>query len=756
MSQGRKSSYHDFIELLVNDVYIKRGNIEIVSRSNNTKLTLRGFQDELVWVLRKDKDVKYIAIEAPTGGGKTLATLAPLISNMLFDTRYDGVAGVYPTKPLVNDQFISLRNTLDKLGAKVTEISGSDGYAVAVKYALELEVIDKRADVKRTANVTVGLVRLTKESLDKLQGIENISSGLSLLNLIRESLLDADYIIAVAVPEYPYLMLSSLYRNVSDAQRILSLVAEEDFVYSLAKKIASSQFDKASDIIQLRSELTHLLREKKVERERLNVYSALFSEIMFLDEFHTWTVYERPTVLAFVLLHYLESLRSATPGKYKVILSSATPQKEFYDLLKRLGLGEVKVITASVVSEPSNADKVKSRALVRFVQCSTGPASGAVSWLKLEDHIPSIVETFADVMKVKERAIVFARRNAVVEESAKRFHKLTGEEPAVVTGVKTVFPGKELLEQRREQGKLFVFGNYSIELGIDLRKIPFSIVYGVYLGEVVQRLGRIGRGDVDQAEVVLPIPSGYVSAVKRFVEEHRSGASYWELVELLSWIMPEKLGIEALGSEFVMKHKLGKLRVYLPLATYMLTLVALWEYVEELRKLCQKFVEVVNDLGIPSIFPWLRKVSKSANVLVPIASFRIATSVPYVRDGIEDYASLSTLLGNYDVEYVDGKLVIRGVSKKNLQNVLYLKCRYLPYSFFDTVVPSNLFLAFRKNCISEDSRRSVLYRVLRDYPIPVYIAEPNEDEVYQVFNAFGYAVRAELTMGGIAFYLLIL
>jgi len=403
---------------------------------------------------------------------------------------------------------------------------------------------------------------------------------------------------------------------------------------------------------------------------------------------------------------------------------------------------------------------VKSGILVKFVQCSTEPASGAISWFKLEDYIPSIVESFANAMKAKERAIVFARRNAVVEEAAERFHKLTSEEPAVVTGVKTLFPGKELLEQRREQGKLFVFGNYSIELGIDLRRIPFGIIYGVYLGEIVQRLGRIGRGDVDQAEVVLPVPSSYESTAKRFVEEHGGRVSYGEFIELLRWIMPVKLGVEAFGTEFITEHKLGKLRVYTPLATYVLTLVALWEYVEELRTLCQEFVEVADTLEILSIFPWLRKVSKSASVLVPIASFRITTSVPYVRDGIEDYASLSTLLGNYDVEYIDGKLVIRGASKKSLKDILCLKCSYLPYSLFDTVMPSNLLLALIKNCISEDSRRSVLYKVLKDYPIPIYIAEPmaksDKGEVYQVFNAFGYAVRVDLTLGGVAFYLLLL
>jgi len=740
-------------EILVDEVYLEKGDIVVVSRHKGISITLRRFQEELVRVLGTEDGARYIGVEAPTGGGKTFTTLAPLISNMLFGTRYSGVAGIYPTKPLVNDQFISIRDMLDKLGEKVYEVRGKDGFEVAIKYSLELEVVDGKSSTKEIGSVTVGLIRLTKESLDKLQeSIENIPGRLSLLELIRKTFLDADYLIVVAVPEYPYLMLSSLYRSVPDAQKLLSLVAEEGFVYNLAKKIALSTLEEAVETVRsLRNELTQLLQPKSIERERLNIYSALFSEVMFLDEFHTWTVYERPTILALVLLHYLESQRTSASERYKVIFSSATPQNEFYDMLKKLGLGEVRKIIASPADTPSNAHRVKSKALVKFVPCSTKAVSGVVSWFKVEECISNLVEEFADEIKSRGRAIIFGRRNAVVEEAAEVFYNATGEEPAVVTGVKTRFPGKELLEQRKESGKLFVFGNYSIELGIDLRRIPFGIVYGVCVGEVIQRLGRIGRGDVDQAEIVIPIPCEYKSTVTRFVEKHGSKMSYEKFIELLGEIMPRVLGIESYGTKFITRHNLGRLRIYLPLATYILTLVVLWEYTEELRKLCQRFTEIVEALDIPIIFYWLKKVSKSAEVLIPVASFRITTSVPYVRDGVEDYASLSTLLGNYDVEYANGKLTIKGVFRKSLQDVLSLKCKYLPKGLFDTVLPSSLLLTLTENNLSGDT---VLYKILKNYPIPVYVAPFRED--YEVFNAFGYAIRVELIMEDRSFYLIIL
>ena len=760
---GNTGKVQRLVDLVIDELYIERGDIVLLSRSKGLALTLRCFQDELVRLLGTAPRVRYIVLSAPTGSGKTFALLAPALSNVLFGTAYSGVVGVYPTKPLVNDQFISIRDTLDKLGERVQEVTAEakvNGEArraeIAIKYRLDVEVVDKRTGTGREARFTAGLVRLTREALDMLQSeMKAASERLALLDLIRRVLLDADYLITVAVPEYPYLMLSSLYRVSPDAQKLLSLTAEGGFVYELAKKIATSRTEEAVDIVRrLRAELQRVLQSKSVERGRLNIYSALFSEVMFLDEFHAWTVYEWPTALALLLLHYLESLVTPNPDRYKVILASATPQEEIYGLLMRLRLGEVKVVKAKVSTSSSSADRVKSRTVVKFALCAIKPASGPEAWFKLEECVPALVEKLAGVIAASRRAIVFGRRNAVVEEAAEAFYRLTGEEPVVVTGVRTRFPGKELLEQRKEAGKLYVFGNYSIELGVDLRRIPFGIVYGVYLGEVVQRLGRIGRGDIDQAEVVIPTPIGYAPNIEEFTRKHAGRASYEELVMLLREVLPERLGVEVYGTKLVMRHKLGKLRIYLPLASYTLTMMGLWEHVEELRNLCRRFVEIADVLSVPDIFPWLRKVSKSADVLVPIASFRVTTSVPYTRDGIEDYASLSSLLGNYDIEYADGKLRIKGVAKKSLRDVLYLKCRSLPSGLFDLALSSSLLMTLIDSKVAPSSKQTVLYKLLKDYSIPVYVAPVSES--YELFNAFGYAIRVELAMEDTCFYFLIL
>jgi len=761
------------IRLVVREVCVKRGSIELVSKTTDSRIRLRRFQEDLVWSFCSDAG-RFVGLEAPTGAGKTFTLLAPLIANVLCGKSYQGAVGVYPTKPLVNDQFLSVRSVFDRLGERLEVIRGADGLEIAVKYRPKLVVV--HGQTGREISYTVGLVRLTKEALDRLteeflrkadesseQQQEQKVGRLRLLDVIRRTLIDADYLIVIAVPEYPYMMLSSTYRSVPDVYKVLDLALDGGFVYRIAKRIAAASNREELDeaVLDAKSILAEVFEFKSHERERLNIYSALFSEVLFLDEFHTWTTYERPTVIALVLLHYFESLKSARPENYRVVFSSATPQNDMYELIKSLGLGEVKVIRAEVdpACSDSDSDRVKSRTIVEFVPVPTKPPAGYVAWFKVEDFIPEIVEMYKDVLLSSGRAIVFARRNAVVEEAAELFSKLTGKTPAVVTGVRTRFPGKELLEERKDNGELYVFGNYSIELGVDLRSIRFGLSYGVSVGEVVQRFGRIGRGDAGEAFVVIPVPHGYSVAITKRIEKTGGEVDYATFVGILGDIMPERLGVEALGTKFVMSHKIGKLRLYAPLAGYIMTQIYMWEYHEMLQRLCKVFVDIVEKLGITEIFGWLRKVSKTPGVLIPLASFRISYTVPYARvvaektESIEDFASLSTLLGNYDVEYSERRIVIRDVSKKPLSEVLSLYCSYSPKGIYDTIITSDFLLNMLGKAVKGNS---VLIRILKENPAPLYIVPPDADaEILEVFAAYGYALRFVLPAGK-AFYAFIL
>jgi len=748
----------------IKEVFIPLGNIKIKPKNKNatTSITLREFQEE---VIRKLKDHRVLGVSAPTGAGKTFLVLAPLLSNIIYKLQkpFTGVVGIYPTKPLVNDQFLSIISILDRLCLREDEPKDPDGRNVYVRYFCHVELEDGVLGLTEEIKTTVGIVRLTSDVLKKLrdtlvkQGYEKreLSANITLLDLIKQHILNAEYLVVITVPEYLYMLLTGMYRNEFDAQRFLSLVAEGTFVYDLAKEIIKmSNNEVALKLQRFKKVLTQqLLHGKSAERQKLNIYSALFSEVMFLDEFHAWSFYEKPALLSLLLIYYFEY--SFTGRNWRLILSSATPQEEFYKLLKEFGL-DVEAITARVTDASHNAHKVRSKVIVEIVPIESGYQRGSIAWLKIEDSLPELVKTYSDKISRYGRAIIFSRRNSTVEECARLFYEITGKTPTVVTGVEppSFAKGKDELEVKKDYGELYIFGNYSVELGVDLKNMPCGIIYGSYLGEFIQRLGRIGRGDVEEAWVVIPVPKYYEDQLK--VLEGME-ITYEDFIKKFSEVIEPKLGVEIYGEQFIWDHKLGKIRMYIPLASYLLYQVALWEYSEAVKRLCEKFLSVIDKLNMTKELKWLFKIQKSADVLLPLAAFRLSPSVRYKREGVEDEASLSTLLGNYCVEYKDNKLIVKEVCKKSLPDVLTLKVHSLNVfrNTYDLILDSKLLFQLidretekekrEKGEVRKSEGNDVLLRILMHYGMPVYVAKPYHgyDDIYEILHAFGYAIKVE-------------
>jgi len=752
------------IRVAVREIRVKRGSIELVPRGKpGSVMVLREFQERLVRSLCGG--TRYIGLEAPTGAGKTSTLLAPYIANALCGKGYQGVVAVYPAEPLVGDQFLSLRSMLEALGERAETVKGGDGLELAIKYRVSLRVIDRGqpGGVEGEAEGTVGVVRLTGEALDRLkEHLERKGEGAGrpgLLQMIREVLVDADYLVVVAVPEYPYTVLSSAYRSAEEAQKVLGLALGGGFVYRLAEKIAAAGGQGLeSTVLEAKREMARVLQGGHQGVEGLDIYSALFPGVLFLDEFHMWGAYERPTVLALVLLHHMLSLSSARPEAFGVVFSSATPQEDVYRFIEGLGLGRVEVIRAEPAKDPDNTDVVKGRTTVEFYPVSTEPTRGPTAWLKAGEAVPGIVEEYRDSIVASGRAVVFAGRAAVAEEAADRFRRATGKTPAVITGVRTGYPGEEALWGRESGVEAFVFTSYPL-------LVPgagFGIACGAGLSEVVQRLGRVGRGGVYEALAVIPVPRAYADTIRSRVERAGGEVDYAGLIEILGEVMPGEPGAEALGTGFIMGHKLGKLRLYAPLAAWILTQIYTMGHPVELQKLCRVFIDIVDRLGVGEIFGWLeRAVDKSPEVLIPIASFRISYAVPYARPTergvVEGTASLSTLLGDYRASYDrEGKKVaVEGVSKRPLPVAFTMSCRYVPREHLGIIVRSDRFIDEMKRAVYGNY---VLISVLRDRPVPLYIAPLDEggelSKAYETLTAHGYAIRFELP-GGRAFYAVI-
>ena len=552
-------------------------------------------------------------------------------------------------------------------------------------------------------------------------------------------------------------MFSSLYRSYPDVGKLLSLVAEGGFVYKLSKKLVSLSGDKlVREVNKVYKIIRNIIGGRSREREFANIVAAILPRVLFFDEFHTWGIYEKPTVLSLVLMHYLLSTLTVFPENYRAVFSSATPQQDIMKILKAITSNKVSIVNANTVDcKTTRAVKIRGRTEVEFIPIKT-KMFGPISWLLLDEYLPNIIAEKVHEIKNAKRAIIFGRRIYSVEKAATIFRDKTGITPVVITSIKPPegFLGREYLIEKKEQGDLYVFGNYSIELGIDLSNIQYSIVIASSRGEFVQRMGRSGRGGMN-SKLVVPIPSHYFSEVINHLSSNQSNISYWSFLEILSLVLPSEIIVKEVGSRAIIYHRLGKLRIYLPLASLVLSVLHRFrDKPEDIKKMLSEFVRIVDIIRISRIFRWMRtRVSKNLNTLTDIASFRIAPSTPYARkessiDAIDGEASFITLLANYAVslDRRKGKLVLilHYPHKKSVRYVSVLDMRILDKdlleSLYGMVITSNKLL---KILPIETRIRNPIITILREYPIPVYVAKPHT--VVELLHVFGHAIRLDVS-----------
>lgn len=745
----------------VEPVCVELGYIKVRSKE---EFTLRRFQESTIDFFKSHHP--YLFLSAPTGSGKTFTLLAPLVSNVLYRTRYDGALGIYPTKPLTVDQLESLKSTLGKLGeVKLNE------HGVTI-YDLEFEVVSGNEKIGHYNN-RVGLVLLTRDNIERLRGSLAMESGQSVLDAIRKVLLteDVDYLITLTVPEYPYLMFSHMYRSRHDLAKILDLAASGGLVYRVASKMLSSMNDE--DRLKKYNEkivksIKALAGGRVVERELADLSSALLPPVLFFDEFHTWGFYELPTAIALVLLHRLVSLTSTRREMYRVVFSSATPNQYVADTLRKIaGESSVEVVEAKPVDcGGSSVAKVRGKTIVELDPIMTR-MHGVLAWVELDNYLPDVVGNKADEILKHKRAIVFGRRVWSVEDSAKAFLSKTKITPAVITGITPPqqFRGKEELVDKKASGELYVFGNYAVELGVDLQDIRYSIVVASNLGELVQRMGRSGRGGVD-SKVVILVPNSYVGVIIEKLGK-KSSVQYSELVEAFSWVMPDEHIVKKLGNKVVMMYRIGRLRVFLPLATYVL--VSFLRYRDkplDLGPVLREFVNIMQLAGVDNKFlSWLSmRVSKNPEVLVELASFRLSPSTPYVRAGssnlVDGESNPITILSNYDVELDTSggfKLVIKKSMRRRIRDIATVEMlapdRNLLLSLDRGILPSRLMLELIGRTKLSNN---LLTEILRRLDIPVYLLYTRGEKfVLETLRAHGLAIALEHS-GDVYAYMLLL
>ena len=744
---------HDSHSIIINPVCIQQGNTVIASTSKEVRL--RRFQEEILdFFLHDNKTILYL--EAPTGSGKTFATLLPLIARAINNKLTpEVVASVYPTRALAGDQYASVKSTLEELSpASLVELIPG---VLTLFEDVKLEV---RGRYSGAWGGNIALLYLTSDTADELRKWADAKYK-------RRALLEAvkriagarvGYLVVFTVPEYPYLLQTKLYGNIAEGLSYLAVSGAGSYaaLELVRGKLPVHAIDK-------------LREEKRILRELGLLAGILTGEVLFIDEYHVWSGMERATLLALVTSYIISG--KALGLKSKIIFSSATPQRGWEAEIIRELVGDEAVSTARANPVPCNGDvaRIRGKTVVEMEPVPTSVrAPPNVKWLLTDTGLPQVVRIRSREIIEAGRAYIFGRRPAMVELSAEAFEEETGETPIVVTGVNHErYPGKEALQAVRESGKAYIFGNYSVEIGLDLKDVNYAIVTGGYVGEIIQRIGRVGRKGSD-SRVVLLVPSEYYNSLLKRLSRINTME---EFASVLSEYLHHRIPGLAWVDSMMRQNILARARAYLALTLAFLGLLGEFEAGKlsdtSIREASEMYLKVLRMIDYDEVEDFLlRRVARTPEVIEKLASFRTGWIVRYRRGDIEGEASLLTLLANYKTEMGDNDVVMLGEPERKSAtiDVIIGSSGSLGY-FHGYIVPAKFLMRYCNLKLHPiRTREEVLEKIMRRSSTPLYVfikqraVEEGENKkleemVYTILSHFSQAILLKSPNGNVVGYL---
>ena len=369
---------------------------------------------------------------------------------------------------------------------------------------------------------------------------------------------------------------------------------------------------------------------------------------------------------------------------------------------------------------------------------------GPVSWLSADAKLPEVVKAKAGELKKARRFYVFGRRTSTLEDAARKYAEATGEKPILVTGVEhPEYVGKEALKRRRREGPLPLFGNFSVEIGLDLQNVNYAIVSAGSLGELIQRMGRVGRRGSNSKVVVL-VPAHYHAELV-----DRLGGkliSMEEFQKTLGLFMDRELLPSRLLSRRILEMNIGRAKIYLTTGLAVLSVLAAGEKLADtaVSKMLSRYLHILKVTGAETVRTWLAgRVVHTPEILQHLASFRSTWTIRYRRGGIEGEASLTTVLTNYTITRVGrGTVELGDPERGRVGDILTLEILAQPPCWLiDAVAPAWLVAeVLRVDIHSSNPSHRTLAQLLKKSNAPVYVAQPDDPYMYRLMNSYGYAI----------------
>ena len=464
---------------------------------------LRGFQERVLGIIggfiSGGVGPGVVLVSAPTGAGKSLCLLLGYEVFREAGLRGFGCLGLYPSNELLDDQFRSVGNIVERALGYGLSVFGDWRDRV---FRLYVGPGGEKLVLARISGRILG-------ELGETGGFRGLGHLDMLVRISGELMrIDPDYSVVLATPDLFYYVLLGVYGDYERTARYISSILEgvEPRITGLKDRLA-----------------------------RLGTVNLRLGSkpIVFFDEYHSWGLLDYLSSLALVKL-FVES-GSLT------ILSTATPIPGVENHLEAL---DVPVVGKVEESGSGGGDLVKLPARITFYGYGRGDAveagrPGLINIYTVQKLMPAHVRRHGrEAVEYAEEAgaqalVVLDRISYTLETSAVLEEMLGADKVAVVTGmIVRGSPGKALV----------ITGNKAIELGIDNPRALSGIIAAKTYSSLIQRIGRIGRrryGGVGEAHIQVVLSEKKLhDLVTRL--GGRSRVEYRELASALNEIMPSE------------------------------------------------------------------------------------------------------------------------------------------------------------------------------------------------------------------------
>jgi len=599
---------------------------------------LRKFQKDLV-------DVKdgIVLLSAPTGSGKTVT--------LLTDPDRRVAIGLYPNNELLCSQIAGLHSFINNyLEMKPDKTSLLEycvkGY-VEIDYSpLNIYVSDKPVDFFGRKIKEIGIAGFSGEVVKavankgKLNELIRVSDELG--KMIEKN--EDKYVIVLATPDTFFLLVLYAYSNFDAVGRLLH------YIITYGNEVFSFE------------DLDELMRKIGLIREKLaNVARVLLpvrESTIFIDEYHLYGFYE---LSSFTALLYL--LKHVHGWEGRLVLSSATPNFVFQEKIgEKLGMNVKQINGLNQVKETGDGDElVRGPTNIVFMDVKT-KGRNRVSKLYMSSELAYDLlnreffkKQFKKCLKSGKRIMVMLEKVSHAELFTEKFYSIYGVKPKCAYSM-----FREDICSENEDWNIIVGTGAKIGQGVEYPGVIFGVVARIESTDFLQSISRVGRKYPDESIVLVPLDTELLKELDNVEIFSRGKVSY---VELAKWVendgrpyMKKKpSGFENIYSTFIsIRERLVKL-VGLALH-YRVSGAYMEEYMKQLKQISG---------GLENIF-----IHSSPDNLYTLLMFRATgPSVHYCRElkgelkCFDRGEDLGTIIRNYDISSRDGRLVIKGFGR---------------------------------------------------------------------------------------------